>query len=65
LVEFASDHFYHEEQLQLKYRFPSYEKNKQKHQEFLTKMKAIIYCPVEKADTTQEKVKKLPNNLTG
>jgi hemerythrin len=57
LVEFARDHFYHEEQLQLKNRFPYYEENKQGHQQLMTDLKAmkdIIYCFIEKADATQE-----------
>ena len=36
LLEFTTEHFYHEEQLQLKFRFPHYEENKKGHQALMT-----------------------------
>jgi len=36
LFEFTTEHFYHEEQLQLKFRLPHYEENKKGHQALMT-----------------------------
>jgi hemerythrin len=60
LYEFAEDHFLNEENLQLKFMFPHYEENKQGHQRLMDELdviKNIIYCFVEKKDTTQEDAK--------
>ena len=62
LLEFTTEHFYHEEQLQLKFRFPHYEENKKGHQALMTEfeaIKTIIYCFIEKADPTQEETKEI------
>ena len=68
LLEFTTEHFYHEEQLQLKFRFPHYEENKKGHQALMTELeviKTIIYCFIEKADPTQEETKEMTEKVNG
>jgi hemerythrin len=68
LFEFTTEHFYHEEQLQLKFRFPHYEENKKGHQALLTELeviKTIINCFIEKADSTQEEAKEMTKKVNG
>ena len=68
LLEFTTEHFYHEEQLQLKFRFPHYEENKKGHQALMTEfevIKTIINCFIEKADSTQEEAKEMTKKVNG
>jgi hemerythrin len=68
LLEFTTEHFYHEEQLQLKFRFPHYEENKKGHQALMTELeviKTIIYCFIEKSDSTQEEAKEITKKVNG
>ena len=68
LFEFTTEHFYHEEQLQLKFRFPHYEENKKGHQALMTEfevIKTIIYCFIEKAAPTQEETKEMTEKVNG
>ena len=68
LLEFTTEHFYREEQLQLKFRFPHYEENKKGHQALMTEfevIKTIIYCFIEKADPTQEETKEMTEKVNG
>lgn len=60
LHQSAEEHFLHEERLQIKFMFPYYEENKKGHQRLMTELddiKNIIYCFVEKANTTQQDAK--------
>lgn len=57
LYEFADDHFRHEEKLQIKFMYPHYEENKKGHRILMAELdviKNIIYCFVEKTDTSPE-----------
>jgi hemerythrin len=67
LHEHAADHFYHEEQLQLKFRFPHYEENKKGHQVLMTELeviKAIIDSFIEKAESTEEEGKEMREKIS-
>ena len=67
LFEFTTEHFYREEQLQLKFRFPHYEENKKGHQALITELeviKTIIDSFIEKAEPTQEEGKEMREKIT-
>lgn len=60
LYDFAEEHFLHEEKLQIKFMFPFYEENKKGHQRLMAELdtiKSVVYCFVEKANTTPEEAK--------
>jgi hemerythrin len=66
LYEFTKDHFYHEEQLQLKFKFPFYEENKQGHQQLMVELDAIknnICSYAEKVDITQEEANEMSEKI--
>jgi hemerythrin len=66
LHEHTVDHFYHEEQLQLKFRFPHYGENKKGHQVLITELeviKTIIYSFIEKTEPTQEESKEMSEQV--
>ena len=67
LFEFTTEHFYHEEQLQLKFRFPHYEENKKGHQALITELediKTIVDSFIEKTEPTQEEGKEMREKIS-
>ena len=67
LFEFTTEHFYHEEQLQLKFRFPHHEENKKGHQALITELeviKSIIDSFIEKTEPTQEEGKEMREKIS-